>query len=104
MVSSTSSKDLESKYVYALRDECEGHCKNFLIEGKHELILMIHTNDYRGGAGYEAVNSEALIALVMEGLLNVSSRDGDFDLTEIYGEYLIQLVRNFSPPFVQDVY
>lgn len=95
LVASEPPRDLQFNYIYTLRYECEENCRNLLIEGKHELILMIHTNDYRYGAGYEAVTSEALIALVMEGLLNVSSRDGDFDLTEIYGEYLLKLVRKY---------
>lgn len=97
IVGSAPSRDLEPKYLHSLRDECELCCRTFLIEGKYELILMIHTNDYRDGAGYEAVTSEALTALVMERLLDVSSRDGDFDLTEIYGEYLLKLV-DIGPP------
>lgn len=94
LIEPISSNGLHPSHLHNLRDECKGQCRDLLVEGKYELILMIHTNDYTNGAGYEAVTTEALMALVMEGLLNESSRDGTFDLTEIYGEYLLKLVRN----------
>ena len=66
-------------------------CQTSLIEAKRQLVSMIHTLDYGGRAGFEAVNSEALVGLVFSNLLSRISPNGEYDLTEIYSEYTTKL-------------
>lgn len=66
-------------------------CKTSLIEAKKQLMLMIHILDYDGRAGYEAVNYEALLALIFSNLMSRICEDGQPDLTEVYSEYTTKL-------------
>ena len=66
-------------------------CKSSLIEAKKQLTFMIHTPDYGGRAGFEAVNCVALLALVFSNLISRISENGDYDLTEVYSEYTTKL-------------
>lgn len=66
-------------------------CMMSLIESKKQLMFMIHTLDYGGRAGFEAVNCECLLALVFSNLISRISENGDHDLTEIYSEYTTKL-------------
>ena len=62
-------------------------CEGLLVEGQRQLILMIHTDDYRETAGFQAVDSEALLSLIFANLVENLSRDTKFHLTDIYSEY-----------------
>ena len=64
-------------------DDCEG----LLVEGRKQLLLMIHTDDYRHSSGFQAVDSEALLSLVLANLISSMSANGDFHLTDVYAEY-----------------
>lgn len=66
-------------------DDCEG----LLVEGRKQLLLMIHTDDYR--FGFQAVNSEALLSLILANLISSMSPEGDFHLTEVYAEYTTRI-------------
>ncbi|KAK0513496.1 hypothetical protein JMJ35_004482 [Cladonia borealis] len=66
-------------------------CQSSLIEAKRQLVSMIHTLDYGGRAGFEAVNYEALVGLAFSNLLSRISPNGEYDLTEIYSEYTTKL-------------
>ena len=82
-------------------DECEG----LLIEGRKQLILMIHTDDYRESAGFQAVDSEALISLILANLVSYLSTEREFHLTEVYSEYttkIHQMVRDQASVTVYD--
>ena len=68
-------------------DDCEG----LLVEGRKQLLLMIHTDDYR--FGFQAVDSEALLSLILANLISSMSREGDFHLTEVYAEYTTTIQR-----------
>ena len=67
------------------------HCKTLLIEGRKQLLLMVHTLDFRGRVGFEAVSPQALLALMISNLISSISPDGDCDLTEVYSEYTLKL-------------
>jgi CorA-like Mg2+ transporter protein len=70
-------------------------CADMLVEGKNQLILMIYTEDHRERVSYEAVKSEAIIALVMERLLQatltVDDNPSTLELSEAYSEYMSKL-------------
>lgn len=66
-------------------------CETLLIEGRKQLILMIHTDDYRESAGFQAVDSEALLSLILANLVDNLSTETDFHLTEIYSEYTTKI-------------
>ena len=57
------------------------------MEGRKQLLLMIHTDDYRDSSGFQAVDSEALVSLILANLISAMSTEGDFHLTEVYAEY-----------------
>lgn len=63
-------------------------CESLLVEGRKQLLLMIHTDDYRQSSGFQAVDSEALLCLILANLNStLSTEGGDFHLTEVYSEY-----------------
>ena len=64
-------------------DDCEG----LLVEGRKQLLLMIHTDDYRDSSGFQAVDAEALLSLILANLISSMSTNDDFHLTEVYAEY-----------------
>ena len=64
-------------------DDCEG----LLVEGRKQLLLMIHTDDYRHSSSFQAVDSEALLSLVLANLISSISSNEDFHLTDVYAEY-----------------
>ena len=70
-------------------DDCEG----LLVEGRKQLLLMIHTDDYRDSSGFQAVDSEALLSLILANLISSMSANGDFQLTEVYAEYTTSIQR-----------
>lgn len=53
--------------------------------------MMMHTSDFKGPSGFEAVNSEALLSSILSSLTSNLSKDGNYDLTEIYSEYTTEL-------------
>ena len=73
---------------------CVQQCKQLLIKGKNQLILMIHTDDDGERVSYEALEPETTIALVMENLVECSfqTREYEMDLAELYSEYMSHLV------------
>ena len=73
--------------MLATFDECE----SLFIEGRKQLILMIHTDDYRESAGFQAVDSEALLSLVLANLISHLSEEREFHLTEVYSEYTTRI-------------
>lgn len=68
-------------------DDCEG----LLVEGRKQLLLMIHTDDYRDFSGFRAVDSEALVSLILANLISTMSTEGNFHLTEVYAEYTTKI-------------
>ena len=68
-------------------DDCEG----LLVEGRKQLLLMIHTDDYRDSSGFEAVDAEALLSLILANLISSMSTNDDFHLTEVYAEYTTKI-------------
>ena len=68
-------------------------CKDSLLMARNQLLLMVHTADYRESAGFEAIEPEALLAVILNNLLNTSHAKGNLDLTEIYTEHAAKLVR-----------
>ena len=103
VVSSTVSdwSDHSWNQMQTAFDECEG----FFIEGRKQLILMIHTDDYRESAGFQAVDSEALLSLVLANLVSNLSTEREFHLTEVYSEYttrIHQMVRDSASVKVYD--
>ena len=84
LISNTSEwSDHSWRQMGAHFDECEG----FLVEGRKQLILMVHTDDYRETTGFQAVDSEALLSLILANLVESLSKDTEFHLTDIYSEY-----------------
>ena len=72
-------------------------CKDSLLMARNQLLLMVHTADYRESAGFEAIEPEALLAIIMSNLLNISHVKGSLNLTEIYTEHAARLVRTNYP-------
>ena len=68
-------------------DDCEG----LLVEGRKQLLLMIHTDDYRDSSGFQAVDAEALLSLILANLISSMSTNDDFHLTEVYAEYTTKI-------------
>lgn len=62
-------------------------CERLLVEGRKQLLLMIHTDDYLESSGFQAVDAEALLALILANLHYSMSTNDDFQLTEVYAEY-----------------
>lgn len=76
-----------SEYSWIQMQKTFDDCESFLIESRKQLILMIHTDDYREAAGFQAVDAEALLSLILANLIDNLSTERDFHLTEIYSEY-----------------
>ena len=68
-------------------------CKALLVEGRKQLIQMVHTPDFRGRVGFEAVDPEALLALMMSNMMSKISIENGTDLTDVYSEYTLKLQR-----------
>lgn len=62
-------------------------CERLLVEGRKQLLLMIHTDDYRDSSGFQAVDAESLLSLILANLNYSMSTNDDFQLTEVYAEY-----------------
>lgn len=62
-------------------------CERLLVEGRKQLLLMIHTDDYRDASGFQAVDAEALLSLILANLNYSMSTNDDFQLTDVYAEY-----------------
>lgn len=76
-----------SDYSWSQMQSAFNDCESLLVEGRKQLILMIHTDDFRESAGFQAVDSEALLSLILANLVDNLSTERDFRLTEIYSEY-----------------
>lgn len=76
-----------SEYSWMQMESNFDNCESLLVEGRKQLILMIHTDDYRESAGFQAVDSEALLSLILANLVDNLSTEREFHLTEIYSEY-----------------
>ena len=62
-------------------------CESLLVDGRKQLLLMIHTDDYRDSSSFQAVDSDALVSLILANLISTMSTEGDFHLTEVYAQY-----------------
>ena len=67
-------------------------CGQYLLEGRNQLILMVHTDDYRERVGYEALDPTALLSTMIRNLLGLSHTRGRLHITELYSEYMAELV------------
>ena len=67
-------------------------CGQYLLEGRNQLILMLHTDDYRERVGYEALDPTALLSMMICNLLGLSQTRGRLHITEVYSEYMAELV------------
>ena len=77
---------------FQIFERCCLECEQSMLDGRNQLILMVHTDDYREHAGYEAVDSAALLSIMMRNLLDVSHKKSNFHLTDIYSEYTAKIV------------
>ncbi|KAG8534324.1 uncharacterized protein KY384_001168 [Bacidia gigantensis] len=66
-------------------------CGQCLLEGRNQLILMVHTDDYRERAGYEAIDSTALLSTMMRNLMERSLTKDKLHITELYSEYTTKI-------------
>ena len=66
-------------------------CEDLLVQGRMQLLSMIHTDDFRGASGFQAVDSEALLSLILANLSSTLSTEGDFHLTEVYADYTTRI-------------
>lgn len=80
-----------SEYSWSQMQSTFDDCEGLLVEGRKQLLLMIHTDDYRDSSGFQAVDSEALVSLILENLISTMSTEGDFHLTEVYSEYTTRI-------------
>ena len=89
--------DAETESWSNVRRDLYENCARQLSEGTEQLLLMVHADVYRARAGFEALDSETLLMLIIENLLAVSSTEGEgegeFHLTEMYSEYTSKIVR-----------
>ena len=76
-----------SEYSWSQMRSAFDDCEGLLVEGRKQLLLMIHTDDYRDSSGFQAVDAEALLSLILANLISSMSTNGDFHLTEVYAEY-----------------
>lgn len=88
VISSTSNW---SEYSWSQMQSTFDDCEGLLVEGRKQLLLMIHTDDYRDSSGFQAVDSEALVSLILANLISTMSTEGDFHLTEVYAEYTTKI-------------
>ena len=82
-----------SDYSWGQMRSAFDDCESYLVEGRKQLLLMIHTDDYRDSSGFQAVDSEALLSLILANLISSMSPNGDFQLTEVYAEYTTDIQR-----------
>ena len=80
-----------SEYSWSQMQSTFDDCEGLLVEGRKQLLLMIHTDDYRDSSGFQAVDSEALVSLILANLISTMSTEGDFHLTEVYSEYTTRI-------------
>lgn len=80
-----------SEYSWTQMQSAFDDCEGLLVEGRKQLLLMIHTDDYRDSSGFQAVDSEALVSLILANLISTMSTEGDFHLTEVYAEYTTKI-------------
>lgn len=66
-------------------------CYKELANGRKQLMLMVYTDDYRDSAGFQAVDSEALLSLILANLIDHLSTEKEFYLTEVYSEYTTKI-------------
>ena len=72
-------------------------CDKNLIQGRIDLIELIHRDDHDESVGSLAIDSEALLSLILANFAFHSSESEAFNLTKTYGKYTTQLrsmVRN----------
>lgn len=75
-----------------IRSDVYQNCARLLSQGTKQLVSMVHTDVYQASAGFEALESETLLMLIIENLLAASSTEGEFHLTELYSEYTSKIV------------
>ena len=80
-----------SEYSWSQMQSSFDDCEGLLVEGRKQLLLMIHTDDYRDSSGFQAVDSEALVSLILANLISSVSTGGDFHLTDVYAEYTTEI-------------
>ena len=80
-----------SEYSWSQMQSSFDDCEVLLVEGRKQLLLMIHTDDYRDSSSFQAVDSEALVSLILANLISSVSTGGDFDLTDVYAEYTTEI-------------
>jgi hypothetical protein len=69
-------------------------CRGLLIEARHQLIVSLHTEDDGARVSYEALESETILALVIENLLGnpLELDNANTEIVEAYSEYMSELV------------
>lgn len=82
-----------SDYSYIQMRSAFDDCERLLVEGRKQLLLMIHTDDYRDSSGFQAVDAEALLSLILANLNYSMSTNDDFQLTDVYAEYTANIQR-----------
>jgi hypothetical protein len=97
----TNTKDVEELKGAGIK--CADQCRDLLIEARHQLIVSLHTEDDGARVSYEALESETILALVMENLLgNPLKLDTvNTEIVEAYSEYMSELVRTTALRFVR---
>lgn len=81
--------DAETEFWSDIRRNLYERCIRRLSEGPKQIFLMMHT---QGRAGFEALDSETLLMLVIENVLAASSTEDEFHLTELYSKYTSNIV------------
>ena len=66
-------------------------CKKLLILGKMETLELIRNDDRDGAVGSLAIDSEALLSLILANFAFHSSESENFNLTNIYRDYTAKL-------------
>lgn len=72
-------------------------CRQRLLEGRDQFMLMLYTFDHRDHADYEAIDPTAFLGIMMSNLLDISSSKSKskFDITQTYSDYTTKVVGIF---------
>ena len=90
-LSETSGENAELDRLFTRH---ASECRQRLLEGRDQLMLMLFTNDHRDHAGYEAIDPTALVGIMISNLLDISSSKSKdkFDITQTYSDYTTKVV------------
>ena len=85
-------------------NKCTDRCNDLLTQGLHQLLVILHTDDDGAIVSYEPLDSETIMALVMENLLDnpLRVKTREIEISELYTVYISELVFIYllqhSPP------